>query len=65
LHIVVRNMASLVISLDGEIMKLTDGGGSKEMPNVCPLCGFDNKAVIEVCPRCGVIPSMYVESEKQ
>jgi serine/threonine protein kinase len=65
LHIVVRNMASLVISLDGEIMKLTDGGGSKELPNVCPLCGFDNKAVIEVCPRCGVIPSMYVESEKQ
>jgi len=65
LHIVVRNMASLVISLDGEIMKLTDGGGSKELPTVCPLCGFDNHAVIEVCPRCGVIPSTYMESEKR
>ena len=65
LHIVVRNMASLVISLDGEIMKLTDGSGSKELPTVCPLCGFHNNAAIEVCPRCGVIPSTYKGPEKR
>lgn len=58
LHIVVRNLASLVISLDGEIMELTEGKGSvKTFPSVCPLCGFDNGAPIEVCDRCGVIPS--------
>jgi hypothetical protein len=61
LHSVVRNLASLVISLDGEIMKLTDAGPSTPLPTICPLCGFDNRAVIEVCPRCGVIPSMYKE----
>lgn len=64
LHIVVRNMASLVISLDGEIMKLTDAGASAPLPTVCPLCGFDNGAVIEVCPRCGVIPSMYTRQSE-
>jgi serine/threonine-protein kinase len=64
LHIVVRNLASLVISLDGEIMKLTDAGASALPTTVCPLCGFDNGAIIEVCPRCGVIPSMYAEQHK-
>ena len=59
LNIVVRNLASLVISLDGEIMKLTEAGASTPPAIICPLCGFDNGAVIEVCPRCGVIPSMY------
>jgi eukaryotic-like serine/threonine-protein kinase len=60
LHIVLRNIASLVISLDGEIMQLTEGkGGSPALPLVCPLCGFNNKAPIEVCPRCGVIPATY------
>ena len=58
LHIVVRNLASLVISLDGEIMELTEGKGAiQTFPSVCPLCGFDNGAPIEVCARCGVIPS--------
>ncbi len=62
LHIVLRNIASLVISLDGEIMQLTDGkGGAPALPLVCPLCGFNNKAPIEVCPRCGVIPATYPE----
>ncbi len=60
LHIVLRNIASLVISLDDEIMHLTSGKGSSPgMHRVCPLCGFDNNAPIEVCPRCGVIPSSY------
>lgn len=60
IHIVLRNIASLVISLDGEIMQLTEGrGGSPALPLVCPLCGFNNKAPIEVCPRCGVIPATY------
>ncbi len=63
LHIVVRNLASLVISLDGEIMELTEGKGSvKTLPSVCPLCGFDNGAPIEVCARCGVIPSTLSQS---
>ena len=58
LHIVVRNLASLVISLDGEIMELTEGKGAiQTFPSVCPLCGFDNGSPIEVCARCGVIPS--------
>jgi len=58
LHIVVRNLASLVMSLDGEIMELTEGkGGVQTFPSVCPLCGFDNGTPIEVCARCGVIPS--------
>jgi eukaryotic-like serine/threonine-protein kinase len=62
LHIVLRNIASLVISLDGEIMQLTEGkGGTPALPLVCPLCGFNNKAPIEVCPRCGVIPATYPE----
>ncbi|MBI5252315.1 MAG: protein kinase [Desulfomonile tiedjei] len=62
LHIVLRNIASLVISLDDEIMQLTEGkGGSPALPLVCPLCGFNNKAPIEVCPRCGVIPATYPE----
>jgi hypothetical protein len=62
LHIVLRNIASLVISLDSEIMQLTEGkGGSPALPLVCPLCGFNNKAPIEVCPRCGVIPATYPE----
>lgn len=60
LHIVLRNIASLVISLDDEIMHLTEGkGGSLALPMVCPLCGFNNKAPIEICPRCGVIPATY------
>ncbi|AFM26496.1 serine/threonine-protein kinase [Desulfomonile tiedjei] len=62
LHIVLRNIASLVISLDGELMQLTDGKGrSAALPLVCPLCGFNNKAPIEICPRCGVIPAKYPE----
>ena len=62
LHIVLRNMASLVISLDSEIMKLTEGRAEAPAPSVCPLCGFDNKAPIEICPRCGLIPSKYLET---
>ena len=62
LHIVLRNMASLVISLDSEIMKLTEGRAEAPAPAVCPLCGFDNKAPIEICPRCGLIPSKYLET---
>jgi len=61
LHIVIRNMASLVISLDSEIMQLTNGKGGQENPTVCPLCGFDNRTPIEVCPRCGLIPSTYFQ----
>lgn len=59
LHIVVRNLASLVMSLDSEIMQLTDGRDLGQNPTVCPLCAFDNIAPIEVCPRCGLIPSTY------
>ncbi len=58
LNTVVRNLSSLVISLDNEIMHLTDGKGrSDKLPSICPLCGYDNQAPIEVCPHCGVIPS--------
>jgi serine/threonine protein kinase len=62
LRIVVGNLASLVISLDNEIMQLTNGTGhGKTIATVCPACGYDNKAIIEVCPHCGVIPSKYPE----
>ena len=63
LHIVVRNLSSLIIALDRHIMQLTDGraaGGPG--PTICPLCGFDNRTAIEVCPRCGEIPSAVEES---
>ncbi|MGB6068030.1 MAG: serine/threonine-protein kinase [Desulfomonilaceae bacterium] len=64
LHIVVRNLASLVISLDGEIMELTEGkGGTQIFPSTCPLCGFDNGAPIEVCARCGAIPAILSRPE--
>lgn len=59
LQIVVRNLASLVISLDSEIMKLTNGKAEPVAVTVCPMCGYDNKAPIEVCPRCGQIASSY------
>ncbi len=62
LHIVVRNMATLVMSLDSEIMALTEGKQGSYAPTVCPLCGFDNKTFIDVCPRCGLIPSTYSET---
>ncbi len=62
-HIVLRNIARLVISLDDEIMQLTDGKGSSDaMPTICPLCEYDNKTAIEICPRCGVIASTYAGS---
>lgn len=60
LHIVVRNLATLIMSLDSELMHLTETQGQGEpAPSICPLCGFDNKRPIEVCPRCGVIPNNY------
>ncbi len=60
LHTVVRQMASLVISLDSEIMRLSEGNEQSETAvTVCPYCGFDHKAPIEICPRCGGIPSTY------
>jgi serine/threonine protein kinase len=62
LQIVVRNLASLVISLDSEIMRLTDGKGVSRPPAVCPVCGFDNQNPIEVCPRCGLIAATAEES---
>jgi eukaryotic-like serine/threonine-protein kinase len=62
LHIVVRNMASLVMSLDDKIMELTEGKvGAKALPTTCPLCGFEDNEAIEVCPRCGVVPSRHLE----
>jgi CRP-like cAMP-binding protein len=64
LSIVVRNLSSLVISLDNEIMRLTDGKGrSDKLPTICPLCGYDNQAPIEVCPHCGVIPSACEDAD--
>ncbi len=62
LNIVVRNLARLVISLDGELNRLTHGGeapAEEAAPRICPLCGLDNGRPIEVCPRCGVIASTY------
>lgn len=64
LHIVVRNLANLVISLDGEIVKLTDTEAAAPACTICPLCGYDNHAIIEVCPRCGVIPSMFEQKQE-
>lgn len=61
LHIVLRHMASLVISLDSEIMHLTEGKDPLQRISVCPFCGFDNKSPIEVCPRCGTIPSALTQ----
>lgn len=62
LHIVVRNLARLVISLDTEVVRITDGREPEvHGVHICPLCGFDNGAPIEVCPRCGVIPARYQE----
>lgn len=61
LHIVVRQMASLVISLDSEIMRLSDGKIPVDTAvTVCPHCGYDHKAPIEICPRCGGIPSAFI-----
>ena len=61
LHIVVRQMASLVISLDSEITRLSEGKILLGMAaTVCPHCGFDHKAPIEICPRCGGIPSAFI-----
>ncbi|HMK35142.1 MAG TPA: protein kinase [Desulfomonilaceae bacterium] len=62
LHIVLRNMASLVMSLDSEIMHLTDGKSLDEGLAICPFCGLDNKSPIEVCPRCGAIPSAFTQA---
>lgn len=57
LHVVLRNLSRLVISLDKEIVRQTNGKGTpRALPNICPICGFDNNGPIEVCPRCGVIP---------
>jgi CRP-like cAMP-binding protein len=65
LHIVLRNIASLVISLDDELMALTDGKiQTTDASTVCPLCGHDNRTPIEICPRCGVIPAMYKSQEQ-
>ncbi len=62
LHIVLRNLASLVISLDSEIEHLTAGAQPMDRPpTICPSCGFDNESPIDVCSRCGALP--YVESE--
>jgi eukaryotic-like serine/threonine-protein kinase len=61
LHIVLRNMASLIISMDSEIMHLQEGKDLEDRISVCPLCGFDNKTPIEVCPRCGAIPSALTQ----
>jgi len=66
LHSVVRNMASLVISLDDEIAQRSEETPLRATTHtVCPLCGFDNRAPIEVCPQCGVIPSRYPSSERE
>jgi eukaryotic-like serine/threonine-protein kinase len=63
LHIVVRNLSSLVIALDRHIMQMTDDRDARAPgPTICPLCGFDNGTPIEVCPRCGEIRSASGES---
>lgn len=60
LNIVVRNLARLVISLDGELSRMTGRPEPEERTaTICPLCGLDNGRPIEVCPRCGVIASTY------
>jgi len=64
LHILVRNLAGLVMSLDSEIMELTGGEAKSHAPTVCPMCGFDNKTPIEVCPRCGGIPSASTGNQR-
>jgi serine/threonine protein kinase len=63
LQIVVRNLASLVISLDSEIMKLTNGKTEDFADTVCTMCGYDNKTPIEVCPQCGQIASHYAGTQ--
>jgi eukaryotic-like serine/threonine-protein kinase len=61
LHIVVRQMASLVISLDSTIMRLSEGKEQQDaVATVCPHCGYDHQALIEICPRCGGIPSAFI-----
>jgi serine/threonine protein kinase len=66
LHIVVRHLSSLVIALDSEIMRLTDGKGPEEiLPTVCSACGFDNRAPFDVCPHCGAIPPKAGESTQE
>lgn len=63
LHIMVRDLSSLIIALDRHIMTLTEGAAAgRPRPTICPLCGFDNRTEIEVCPRCGEIPSALDES---
>jgi eukaryotic-like serine/threonine-protein kinase len=66
LHIVLRQMASLVMSLDSEIMRLSEGAPpGLEPTTVCPFCGFDHHAPIEVCPCCGAIPSAFVPPQPE
>ncbi len=62
LHIVLRNLASLVISLDSEIEQMAASTERDDRPpTTCPSCGFDNESPIDVCPRCGAIP--YIRSQ--
>ncbi|MFH0823134.1 MAG: serine/threonine-protein kinase [Pseudomonadota bacterium] len=66
LHTVVRNLSTLVISLDAELTNLSASCGQRTAPvTVCPLCAYDNKGPLEVCPRCGVIPSKYIGAAGQ
>lgn len=60
---VLREMASLIISLDNELMQLTNEKGvpSKQV-KVCPVCGFDNQGPLEVCPGCGTIVAAHPRS---
>ncbi len=64
LQIVVRNLASLVISLDSELMKLTNGKPANLGPTTCPMCGYDNRTPIEVCPQCGQIASSFEATQQ-
>ena len=58
MQVVIQKLSKLVISLDNELVRLTDGKGeSPARPSVCPLCNYDNESPIDVCPRCGEIPA--------
>jgi serine/threonine-protein kinase len=66
LNAVVKDMASLIISLDDQIMNLTQQDrASRSLPRVCPICGYDNKGPIEVCPRCHTIATRRQASMRE
>ncbi len=63
---VVKDMASLIISLDDQIMSLTQHNRvARTLPVICPVCSYNNRGPIEVCPRCHTITTRKPFQDKK